>query len=391
MFAERLRRKEITVVGKIPRHRIQHAVARRRPARKRHTASGQSIRTAQRTARVEMPTRVSDLILSLKEAYDQQHPRSALRLRGGQMTGDSLRAAAILLKVCEGRSSDAMVSRYAQLIEERRLDLRRPPHQNTLSEWINDESLTPVLHAMLRITTKPFRHREVACIVDSSKVSQSRLAHSRLVFYGPGDSRPEADWVKAHTLIGVETMAIMAVRFSATLGEGSHDINFVEDLVGDALRTFDLKFFLGDKGYLSHTVLGFLWQHGLRAAIPLKKRWDASAKSEHYAAAKELVEWYDHRRQEFDELYRLRPKIEGLFSLLKRLTGSHCWSRGRMRKEPNAIQPCIAWQNELLAKMIYLNLRATCSLETETDVRINYMVPERSFPPPSQPLLIAPV
>jgi hypothetical protein len=103
-------------------------------------------------------------------------------------------------------------------------------------------------------------------------------------------------------------------------------------------------------------------------------------------AAKHLVEWYDERRRDFDEVYRLRSKIEGLFSLLKRLANGFCWSRGRPRGE-NATEPCVAWKNETLAKYIYLNLRATVTLEEETGVKINYLVPERNFPKPTEPLL----
>jgi Transposase DDE domain len=281
-----------------------------------------------------------------------------------------------------------MIERYAQLIDDGRLRLSSPPHQNTISEWMNDEQITPVLEGMLRMTSEPFRRREIGSIADASKVSQSSLAHARLVDYGE-DERPNADWSRVHALVGVETMVIMAVRFSGTRGEGTHEKNFVEELVGDALRTFDLSFFLGDKGYLSEDILGWLWNKGLKAAIPVKKRWNASTKSHCPEAAKALVMWYDQRRREFDEVYRLRAKIEGLFSLLNRIAGGHLLSRGRPRTIPNAIDPCTAWKNELLAKMIYLNLRTTVTLEEETAVTINYLVPERCFPAPTDPLLKA--
>jgi hypothetical protein len=195
--------------------------------------------------------------------------------------------------------------------------------------------------------------------------------------------------MKAHTLIGVESMVIMGVKFSGTLGDKTHDINFLEELVTFGLKTFDLKFLLADKAYLSDDILGWLWRKGIRAAIPVKKKWDKETKH-HYEAAKHLVDWYDKKRRDFDEVYRLRSKIEGLFSLLKRLANGFCWSRGRPRGE-NAKEPCVAWRNETLAKYIYLNLRATVSLEEETGVKVNYLVPERRFPSPAEPLLRATV
>lgn len=383
-FAERVRRKEVIVVGEITQQQFNVATSRRRPARKRKGHDGRPLRTAQRLARVKMPGRIPELTLSLREAYDNDDPFTTLRIKGGQLTADSLRAVVLLLKIAEGKSADAMVRRYQELIERGSLQLERPPHQNTLTEWMNDAALTPVLQAMLRLSSGPFCQREIACIIDSSKVSQLRTAHARLVDYGT-DERPSADWMKAHTLIGLETMVVMAVTFSGTKGDDTHDINFIQELVEYALKTFELKFLLADKAYLSDAALGWLWKHGLRAVIPVKKRWDYKTK-DHYEAAAHLANWYDKRRRDFDEVYRLRSKIEGLFSLLKRMANGFCWSRGRPRG-PNAVEPCTAWKNETLAKFIYLNLRATVSLEEETGVTVNYLVPDRRFPKPAKPLL----
>jgi hypothetical protein len=123
-----------------------------------------------------------------------------------------------------------MINRYQKMVDDGLLALNGAPHQNTLTEWMNDESLTPVLEEMLRFTSEPFRRREIAAIIDSSKFSQLRTAHARLVDYG-SDERPTADWMKVHTLIGVETMVVMAVKFFGSRGNETHDINFIEDVV----------------------------------------------------------------------------------------------------------------------------------------------------------------
>jgi hypothetical protein len=123
-FAEKLRRGEVAVVGRVPANRPKRNKAGRRPTRKRQAADGRSIKTAQRDARVRMPEEVPRLVLSLKDAYDARH-LAAITLRRGKLTADSLRAAALLLKVAEGKSADAMISRYQQLIEDGRLRVRR--------------------------------------------------------------------------------------------------------------------------------------------------------------------------------------------------------------------------------------------------------------------------
>jgi len=156
---------------------------------------------------------------------------------------------------------------------------------------------------------------------------------------------------------------------------------------GASPRSFPLEYLLGDKGYLSGPVLDWLWEYGLKAAIPVKKKWYRDERKEYSDAICNLVEWYDrNNNRDFHEIYRIRPKVETLFSLLKRLAKGYCWSRGR-KANLNSEKPCTAWINEVICKLIYLNLRTTVTAEEETGVQIDYCVPFRRFPPPKEPLL----
>ena len=244
---------------------------------------------------------------------------------------------------------------------------------------MNDATLTPVLMNWLHITTWPFVAREYAGIIDSTKMSQLETAHARLVDYGT-DERPTAQWMKAHVIVGAETLIAMAVRFSKSTG---HDINHILPLVDEAVPRFNLRLLLGDKAYLSEDVVGSLWERSIKAVIPVKKRWNIETKKRYYDPCKELVEWYDKRRRDFDEFFRFRSKIEAFFSNMKRMADGYCWSRGR----PRDGDVSVAWQNETLCKLIYMNLRTTVLLEVQTGVEIDYRVRSRFFPPSEDPLI----
>lgn len=398
IFAERLRRAEVIVEGDISPARARSAKATRRPARKLKTDDGRSYKAVDRHARVAMGDGgISQLTSSLLGAYDDIHPKllagKEKRSVGGQTYSDSLRAICLVLKVSSGKSSDEMVGVYRKLIEERRFRLKRPPHQNTLTDWFNDPLLTPVLHELLRITSLPFRKREIGAIIDSTKLSQMRSAHSRWVEYAE-DVRPGADWMKAHALVGVETMIVMGVTFSGNRNSSdqtslSHDINFVKPLVETARQAFPLQFFLGDKAYLSEEIVGWLFEKGIKAVIPVKRGWQKETKTLHYEACSNLVNWYDNRQSDFHEHYRLRPKIESLFSALKRMAQGYCWSRGRSPQTRNSDSPCVAWINEALCKFIFINLRTAIFYEKRTGYTADYRIAERFFPPPNDPLLPA--
>jgi len=68
-----------------------------------------------------------------------------------------------------------------------------------------------------------------------------------------------------------------------------------------------------------------------------------------------------------------------------------CWSRGRPRKDAdgyrveNAKEPCTAWINETLCKVIYVNLRLTVQYEIATGYPMNYLT-DTFFPslPPDE-------
>lgn len=226
----------------------------------------------------------------------------------------------------------------------------------------------------------------MGAIVDSSKISQLMTAHQRKVEFDTLDHRPDAIWAKCHALVGVETLVVMAVEFSLAIGRGTHDVNFVTALVATAIESFPLEFLLGDKAYLCELVLEWLKKKGLRAAISLKKGWFKQHDRVYREHVTELVEWFEqNENRDFHEVYRLRPKCEALFTVLKRKAQGYCWSRGRPRRDTSGLST--AWTNELLCKFIYVNLLATVDLEKQTGIQIDYLIPSRHFPPPDDPLL----
>lgn len=395
IFAEKLRRGEHHVRNF--RQRKGHDArtkASRRPARKRQAYDGRAIRSAHRSAKRILPERIPELTLSLKLAFDSQCdgiiiPSRVQRYRGGKKPAPaSTRAAAIVMKIACGLSASEMMPYYDRMISDGFLNLRRPPNEDTFSDWINDERLTPILREFLRKTALPFREREIGAIIDSSKISQLMTAHQKSVEYDVYDKRPSADWMKCHALVGVETLVVMAVEFSGIYGQGTHDVNFLQPLVESAIGTFPLEYLLGDKAYLTEHTPTWLAERGIKAVVPIKKRWFRDGKKSYSEALTHLVEWFDlNDNRDFHDVYRLRSKVECLFSVLKRTADGYCWSRGRRRRPPNGNEPCTAWINELLCKFIYINLRSTVNLEAETGIRIDYRVPSRRYPAPDRPLL----
>lgn len=412
-MAEQIVRREIVVVGEISAARVRAAHARRRPPRKRLAHDGTSVRTSQARARTNLGEELPRLITSLVKAYPKrlrekrvaERDQNVVILTHRPPTEALTRAACLLYKVAHQKSYESMRLGYARLIGEGRLSaLEGPPHANSLSNWMQDHTLTPILKEWLTMTAEPFYRREIGAIIDSSKVSQMRTAHHRGAAY-QGDEREGADWMRCHVIVGVETMVVMAIEFGPNRGLGkTHDTTYLRPLVTKALKTFGLHFLLGDKAYWDRSIFEWLWDTcGIRAVVPAKKNTirepgPKGHRREEFDPYWDLVAWqHDALERLFHEIYRLRPKIEGWFSLLKRVATEQMWSRGRGYKHPDGSYtyepmkngPCTAWVNEALCKAIYMNLRTTNTLQEETGQEIDYLVPGRCFPPPAEPLLRA--
>lgn len=102
--------------------------------------------------------------------------------------------------------------------------------------------------------------------------------------------------MKCHALVGVETMVVMAVEFSGTYGKGTHDVNFIKPLVEKAIRDFPLQFLLADEAYLSEEMPEWLAARGLKAVIPIKKKWFKDEAGAYNEALSHLVAWIVSRR-----------------------------------------------------------------------------------------------
>jgi len=377
-FCEQLRRGEATTFGDPPAREPRRTAQRRAP-RDRRGVNGKAVRTNQRQARRDMPTRIPEMLDAIRRAEDRR-VRDALALksansaretllRGGQKTLDSTRAAALIVKVSHGVSSDAMHDRYRTIIERGLLPLREPPHPNSISAWMNDETLEPLLMRLFHETTLAFRAQETVGLVDSTKLSDAETASYRGSEYR-GDDRPDARWMKTHVLSGLETNAVLAFDFSE---DSVHDSLYYKTLVTTAMKTFPLQFVLADRAYLSEEILGWSQEeYGIKTVIPIKKRWNADTKSRYHEVCAEAVDLYDNRRKSFDEMFRFRVKIEGVFSVIKRMFHGYVWSKGRRNKgaDDGLSQ---AWRNETICKLIAYNLRCAVIQEIQTSFPMDFL------------------
>jgi hypothetical protein len=144
---------------------------------------------------------------------------------------------------------------------------------------------------------------------------------------------------------------------------------------------------LGDKAYLSEKNIQAAEDLGIRAVIPIKRRWNPGPKAS--KSTVELFDIYIDNIEAFEEIYRYRNKTERVFSAVKRVCGHYVWSRGTRwpygppTKEQYA-RARTAFENEILAKFIILSLRRLVTLEELHGERIDFSNNDSLQPLPAE-------
>jgi transposase len=248
--------------------------------------------------------------------------------------GDMAFAAAF--KVYTGFSS----RRFASDLRDAHADglIGSTPHFNSVTNYLSDPSLTPVLQALIEQSSRPLRVVESDFAVDSSGFSTSRVVNwynkkHRRVF----DNR---EWVKAHVMCGVRTHTVTSV----VVGDWtSSDSPYLPSLVERTASHFDIAEVSADKAYLGHANLRAIEAVGATPYIPFKR--SSVPVDEGTSAWAKMYHLFAYNRERFLEHYHKRSNIETVFSMIKGKFGDSVRSKTD-----------VGQVNEVLAKVLCHNI-----------------------------------
>jgi hypothetical protein len=296
-------------------------------------------------------------------------------MQGGQSYPNHQRLFAVIYRVFANRSLDDAVFEMAQIYATREYGWS-VPSRHTLSAFYRDASLIALLRDCLKHTARQVRKIETMGIIDSSGFASTPTQVYLDTDRGRQIIREANHWKKAHIVCGGITGLIASVIMTHHEGKideneekaRTADVNFFKPLFTTAHEVWDhLEKALGDKAYLSSANIQVCEELGLKPFIPVKKDWKKKS------ALTGLESWmyfiYCDSYESFQEIYRYRTKIEGVFSALKRTCEAYFRGRGKRTKRGELTSPQelknidIAAEVELLCKCISYNLRRLVVLE----------------------------
>jgi transposase len=214
--------------------------------------------------------------------------------------------------------------------------MTKPIHYNSIFKYLEDEALTPVLRAMVTVTSLPLKTVDVSFAVDSSGFGSSKFIKWFDVRHGT--ERRQAEWVKCHLTAGTRTGIVTAVHVER---QDTGDAPNFPAMVNATARNFTVKEVMGDKAYSSVMNLQTVTDLGAMPLIPFR----SNTTHDKGGLWSEMFTYFCENRDRFMERYNKRSNVESVFSAIKRKFGDAVRSKTD-----------VAMMNEVLTKVVAHNV-----------------------------------
>lgn len=223
------------------------------------------------------------------------------------------------------------------------------PHFNSVSNYMEMESLTPYLHELIKESALPLKMVECDFAIDSSGFAtnarqnwvDAKWSKTRGMYGAPKRMINRLDWLKAHIMCGVKTNIITAVEITDAHGGDSPQFG---PLVEATSKNFLMNEVSADKAYSSSKNLQLVLVKGAQPYIPFRS--STTGKSANATSVwKHMFGLYQNNRDWFMQHYHKRSNVESCFSMIKAKFGQ------RLRSKTSTAQ-----KNELLCKILAHNI-----------------------------------
>jgi transposase len=267
------------------------------PKQKKYTQNWAAYNAAQTNERAHFV----ELLHSLCQGIDM--PEQTGRGRPRNPLADVV--FALVTKVYSGKSGRRAHSEIKRCHDEGYLST--PVSYNSLSDYMRDPELTPLLRVLLRESAAPLAGIERNIAIDSTGFPTT--TYDRWFDQKWGKKKKRAKFVKTHMACGVRTHVVTDLIISPR-GDSTQ---FEPLLEGTRLR-FEIDEVSADKAYSSYANLEAVEAAGAVPFIPFK---EGTTGKNGPAVWRRMFHYFQFKRDEFDAHYHRRSNGETTFSMVK--------------------------------------------------------------------------
>ena len=223
------------------------------------------------------------------------------------------------------------------------------PSSGSLTRYIDDPDLTPVLKQLVRESARPLAAVETKFAVDATGFSTR--VYDQWFEHKWGKSIKQAQWIKAHIMCGTLTNIISAVEVTSG---NRNDTKFLPRLLRASTENFNVEELSADKGYLSKKNFNTAAAAGVDLYMPFKvdSRERNPKRKRSIAWEKAFRHYHDHR-EEFLKHYHLRSNAESTMQMLKSKFGPSVRSRTQAGQFNELLTRCLCHNICVLIRSMY--------------------------------------
>lgn len=222
--------------------------------------------------------------------------------------------------------------------------ISRAPHYNSVFNYLEDATLTPILKMLVEESATPLKAVESDFAVDSTGFT----THDYIRWYDAkyGKERAEHGYLKAHAMVGVNTNIITAIEVTPST---SHDSPLLPPLLTTTVRRFAPVEISADKGYLSHANVKAINEAGATPYIPFKTHNTGKGPE----LWRRMYHLFAFERDTFLAHYHKRSNVETTFSMIKAKFGGSVRSKTETARANEVLTKCLAHNLCCLVSAIY--------------------------------------
>ncbi len=188
------------------------------------------------------------------------------------------------------------------------------PHFTVLMRYMNQESITNILHELITRTSEPLAHLETDFAADGTGFTTNRYSEWKSYKYGRKYGK-EKNWIKAHIMVGTKTMtAVSAIITKGTANDCPQLPLLIDKMSGE----FIPKRISADKAYSARYNIDKIRSVGAESFIPFKSNTSKKSLSKGHFGWRTALKVFNEQPEYFYKHYHKRSLSETAFSMIKR-------------------------------------------------------------------------
>lgn len=239
--------------------------------------------------------------------------------------------------------------------------IKKAPHFNRLSDFLNSEGTYDLLQKLLTITAMPLKNLENHYSIDASGFGGYQNERWMNVKYQNRGSFSK--FLKGHIVIGTKTNVICSCEVTSS---SVADVRAAPLVLENLSKNFQPKEVSGDKAYSAHRILQIIEKMDAEPFIPFTIATNPNKKSPEVWTR--LFKYFKENEEEFNKHYHKRSNVETTFFMVKSRLGEFLRSKRYTSQK-----------NELMMKFICHNICCLIQEVYENDIHVDFKTQLQAF------------